>query len=221
MLRIGENLNVMVKKIGTAMKEKDPGPIRELAEAEAEKKVDWIDINLGPARKGGPELMEWIVKTVQEVVPDIPLALDTSNVEAIEAGLKVHKGKAMINSIMARPERMEAMIPLAAKYNARVIGLLWGPSGMPRDENERSELTVTLVSAMLEAGRSARSDNKYDKFHDDVSRYIGGIGTGVKIYLRSIKCLQWSSRAPAAHIEPDFYRNYRKVWYVFSDCRCL
>ena len=152
MLRIGENLNVMVKKIGTAMKEKDPGPIRELAEAEAEKGVDWIDINLGPARKGGPELMEWIVKTVQEVVPDIPLALDTSNIEAIEAGLKVHKGKAMINSIMARPERMEAMIPLAAKYDAQVIGLLWGPSGMPRDENERSELTVTLVSAMLEAG---------------------------------------------------------------------
>ncbi|MDY6856538.1 MAG: dihydropteroate synthase [Thermodesulfobacteriota bacterium] len=152
MLRIGENLNVMVKKIGTAMKEKDPGPIRKLAEAEAEKGVDWIDINLGPARKGGPELMEWIVKTVQEVVPDIPLALDTSNIEAIEAGLKVHKGKAMINSIMARPERMEAMIPLAAKYGAQVIGLLWGPSGMPRDENERSELTVTLVSAMLESG---------------------------------------------------------------------
>ena len=152
MLRIGENLNVMVKTIGAAMKEKDPGPIRKLAEEEAEKGVDWIDINLGPARKGGPELMEWIVKTVQEVVPDIPLALDTSNIEAIEAGLKVHKGKAMINSIMARPERMEAMIPLAVQYNAQAIALLWGPSGMPRDENERSELTVTLVSAMLEAG---------------------------------------------------------------------
>ena len=152
MLRIGENLNVMVTVIGAAMKAKDPGPIQELAKAEAEKGVDWIDINLGPARKGGPELMEWIVKTVQEVVPDIPLALDTSNIEAIEAGLKVHKGKALINSIMARPERMEAMIPLAAKYDAQVVALLWGPSGMPRDENERSELTVTLVSAMLEAG---------------------------------------------------------------------
>ena len=152
MLRIGENLNVIVKTIGAAMNDKDPGPIRKVAEAEAEKGVDWIDINLGPARKGGPELMEWIVKTVQEVVPDIPLALDTSNIAAIEAGLKVHKGKAMINSIMARPERMEAMIPLAAKYDARCIALLWGPTGMPRDENERSELTVTLISAMLEAG---------------------------------------------------------------------
>ena len=98
--------------------------------------------------------MEWVVKTVQEVVPDIPLALDTSNIEAIEAGLKVHKGKAVINSIMARPERMEALIPLAAKYNASFIALLWGPSGMPRDENERSEHTVTLVTAALEAGIS-------------------------------------------------------------------
>jgi len=154
MLRIGENLNVIVKRIGAAMKEKDPGPIQEMALAEAKKGVDFIDINIGPARKGGAELMEWIVKTVQEVVPDIPLSLDTSNIEAMEAGLSVHKGKALINSIMARQERMDALIPLAKKYDAACIALLWGPQGMPRDENERSELTVTLVSAMLEAGIS-------------------------------------------------------------------
>ena len=67
MLRVGENLNVMVKKIGTAMKDRDPKPIQELAMAEAKAGVDFIDINLGPARKGGGELMEWIVKVVQEV----------------------------------------------------------------------------------------------------------------------------------------------------------
>ncbi len=55
MLRIGENLNVMVKKIGTAMKDRDPKPIQELAIAEAKAGVDFIDINLGPARKGGGE----------------------------------------------------------------------------------------------------------------------------------------------------------------------
>ena len=113
MLRIGENLNVMVKKIGAAMKDKDPKPIQELAIAEAKAGVDYIDINLGPARKGGGELMEWIVKTVQEVV-DTPLYLDTINAEAIEAGLKVYKnkkGKAVINSIMARPESMDVKFP--------------------------------------------------------------------------------------------------------------
>ncbi|MDY6954879.1 MAG: dihydropteroate synthase [Thermodesulfobacteriota bacterium] len=92
MILIGENLNIMVKRIGQAMKERDPKPIQELAMAEAEAGVDYIDVNLGPARKGGGELMEWMVKTVQEVV-DLPLYLDTTNIEAIEAGLKVYKNK--------------------------------------------------------------------------------------------------------------------------------
>jgi hypothetical protein len=82
MLLVGENLNVMVKRIGTAMKDRDPKPIQELAIAEAKAGVDFIDINLGPARKGGGELMEWIVTIVQEVV-DTPLYLDTINAEAI------------------------------------------------------------------------------------------------------------------------------------------
>src|SRR4030043_1144942 len=139
MLRVGENLNVMVKKIGAAMKERDPKPIQELAIAEAKAGGNFMVINLGPARKGGGELMEWIVKTVQEVV-DTPLYLDTINAEALEAGLKVYKnkkGKAVINWIMARPESMEAKFPLAQKYNSGVVALLWGPSGLPRDPEER------------------------------------------------------------------------------------
>jgi len=117
-LRIGENLNVVTKVYGQAMKDRNPKPIQDLVIKEAEKGVDYIDVNIGPARKGGEELMEWIVKTIQEVVPNIPLALDTSNIAAMEAGLKVHKGKALINSIMARPERMDAMMPLVKKYDA-------------------------------------------------------------------------------------------------------
>jgi len=152
MILIGENLNVMVKKIGTAMKERDPKPIQELAIAEVNAGVDFIDINIGPARKGGGELMEWVVKTVQEVV-DIPLYLDTVNAEAIEAGLRVYKnkkGKAVINSIMARPESMETKFPLAQKYDAGVVALLWGPSGLPRDANERGVLAAELMQKAME-----------------------------------------------------------------------
>jgi 5-methyltetrahydrofolate corrinoid/iron sulfur protein methyltransferase len=152
MLLIGESLNVISTKIGQAFKQRDPVPIQEEANQQKELGMDFIDINLGPARKGGPELMEWVVKTVQEVVDDVPLALDTSNIEAIEAGLVVCKGKAMINSIMCRKERYEKMLPLCAKYNAYMIALLWGPQGMPRDENERAELAVELVYAANEAG---------------------------------------------------------------------
>jgi len=148
--RIGENLNVVTKVYGQAMKERNPKPIQELVLKEAEAGVDYIDVNIGPARKGGEELMEWIVKAIQEVVPNIPLALDTSNIAAMEAGLKVHKGRAIINSIMARPERMDGMMPLVRKYDADMIGLLWGPEGMPRDEHERGMLTAEILAKAAE-----------------------------------------------------------------------
>jgi len=152
MLLIGESLNVISKKIGRAFKERDPKPIQEEALLQKEKEMDYIDINLGPAKKDGPELMPWVVEVVQEVVDDIPLALDTSNIDAIEAALKVCKQPALINSIMVRPERYEKMVPLAAEYNADFIALMWGPEGLPRDANERAALCVELLYFANEAG---------------------------------------------------------------------
>ncbi len=144
--RIGENLNVVTKIYGQAMKDRDAKPLQDMAQKEAERGVDFIDVNIGPARKGGDELMTWIVKIIQEVAPNTPLALDTSNIAAMEAGLKVHKGQALINSIMARQERMDNMMPLVKKYDAHMIGLLWGPEGMPRDEHERGMLTAEILA---------------------------------------------------------------------------
>ncbi len=151
MILIGENLNVMSKTLGPAMKARDAKPIQEMAVAETEAGVDYIDVNIGPARKAGAEIMEWLVQTIQEVT-DLPLFLDTTNVEAIEAGLKVHKGKAVINSIMARPERMDALFPLAKKYDACAVALLWGPQGMPRDSAERGALAAELMIKAAEYG---------------------------------------------------------------------
>lgn len=152
MLLIGESLNVISKKIGTAFKERDPKPIQEEALFQREKGMDYIDINLGPAKKDGHELMPWVVQTVQEVVDDVPLALDTSNIDAIEAAIKVCKLPPLINSIMCRPERYERMIPMAAEAGCDFIALLWGPEGLPRDENERAALAVELIYAANEAG---------------------------------------------------------------------
>jgi 5-methyltetrahydrofolate corrinoid/iron sulfur protein methyltransferase len=114
--------------------------------------MDFIDINLGPAKKDGHELMPWVVEVVQEVVSDIPLFLDTSNIDAIAAALPVCKIKPVINSIMARPERYEKMIPLAVKHDCDFVALMWGPEGLPRDENERAALAVELAYAANEAG---------------------------------------------------------------------
>ncbi len=149
MVLIGENLNIMSKTIGPALKERNPKPIQELAKAEAEAGVDYLDLNIGPARKAGDELMEWVVKTVQGVT-DKSLSLDTTNPVAMEAGLKVHKDRALINSISLA--RMDEELPLAKKYNAEMVGLLWGREGMPRDAAERGVIAVELMYKANELG---------------------------------------------------------------------
>lgn len=155
MILFGESLNVISKVIGKAYKERDAKPIQEECLEQVKLGMDYIDINLGPAKKDGHELMPWVCQVVQEVVPDMPLLLDTSNIAAIEEGLKVLKPSSkphIVNSIMARPERYEAMLPIAAKYEADIVALMWGPDGLPRDENERAALCVELLYAANEAG---------------------------------------------------------------------
>jgi len=90
-------------------------------------------------------------------VTDLPLFLDTTNNEAVEAGLQVYvpkKGNAVINSIMARPDRMALQMPLVAKYNCDMVGLMWGPEGIPRDENERAILLDSMMTQAAEHGIS-------------------------------------------------------------------
>ncbi len=156
MVVIGENLNITSRKIGEAFRLRDPEPVRAVAMAETEAGVDLIDVNLGPARKDGAELMEWVVKTVREV-SDLPLCLDTVNIEALEAGLRACEGRALINSISARPERMAALLPMARKYNTGFIGLTLGEDGIPRDANERGFLAAQLIAEA--AGYGVDEDN--------------------------------------------------------------
>jgi len=147
MILIGENINIISKTIGPALKERNPKPIQELARNETA--VDYLDINIGPARRAGDEMMDWVVKVVQEVT-DKPLSLDTTNPAAMEAGLKVHRGRALINSISL--VRMEEELPLAKKYDADFIGLLWGRDGMPRDADERAIIADELMTKATEVG---------------------------------------------------------------------
>lgn len=151
MILIGENINIMSKTVGTAIRERNPQPVQEMASAVDKTGVDYLDLNIGPARKNGDELMRWAVDTVQTVT-DRPLSLDTTNPVAMEAGLQASKNIALINSISLQPERLESGLPLVTKYNADMIGLLWGVDGMPRDANERCAMAVDLVYQANQAG---------------------------------------------------------------------
>lgn len=150
---IAESINIMGTRSGTAMKDRVPGPVQEMAKEETAAGAAYLDLNIGPARKDGTELMPWIVETVQDTV-DTPLCLDTTNTDAMAAGFKVVKNssQAIMNSISAQPERMEALIPVAAEAGCDVIALLWGPDGMPRDSAERAAMSVDLMMALNEAG---------------------------------------------------------------------
>ncbi len=154
MILIGENINIMSKTLGPALRERNTAPIQEMARAMTEAGVDYLDINIGPGRRAGDEMMEWAVKVVQEVT-DLPLSLDCTNPVAIEAGLKVHKGRALINSISL--VRMEEELPLVTRYDADFIGLLWGREGMPRDADERSMIAMELMMAATEMGISTET----------------------------------------------------------------
>ena len=150
-IRIAENINVMSKIIGPAMKERNAKPIQEMAEKAAATGVDYLDVNIGPAKKDGPEFMDWLVKKIQEVT-DIPLSLDTTNMEATEAGLKAVKHPALINSISLQSSRMDAGLQIAKKYDANFIALLWSDNGMPRDANERAMHVVDFAQKVSDLG---------------------------------------------------------------------
>ena len=215
MILIAESVNIMSKTLGPAMKERDPKPIQEMARAEVESGADYLDLNIGPARRGGDELMEWMVNTAQEVT-DLPLSLDTTNTVAMEAGLKVCKSRPLINSISLQPDRLEAGLPLVTKYNASMIGLLWGKEGMPRDANERCMHTVDLLYQAN--GRGIPNEDVWvDPIASPVSVEINQVKACVEFMsmlgeiapgCKSTVGLSNISNGAPAHLRPQLNRTY-------------
>lgn len=153
MLIIGEKLSIIAKRVREAMMKKDKMPIQEIATRQWKEGSGMIDANIGPAEDGGEELMQWMVTTIQEVVP-LPICLDTTNASAIEAGLKVHNsewGRPLINSTSNDPERFP-ILELAAKYNSQVIGLTVGKGGLPADAEERCAIAAEIMGRAMEYG---------------------------------------------------------------------
>ncbi len=153
MIVIGEKISVMAKKVREALTNHDAKPLQELAVAQAKAGAHFIDVSIGPAEENGPELMDWAVKVVQEVV-EKPLCLDTTNVKAMEAGLKAHNnqwGTPLINSTSNEPERFP-MMELAGKYNSKVIALTLGKGGLPADAEDRCGIAAEIMARGMEYG---------------------------------------------------------------------
>ncbi|OGO75197.1 MAG: hypothetical protein A3K41_10700 [Chloroflexi bacterium RIFOXYD12_FULL_57_15] len=110
-----------------------------------------MDINLGPRKKDFAEVWPWIIETVETVV-DVPLSIDTTNVDGMEAALKsIKKAQPILNSTSAEPERLEKVPALAKKYGAKVIALTLRPEGIPIEADARINIAVeSLIPRMME-----------------------------------------------------------------------
>jgi len=148
---LGENIHIISEKVKEALAAKDAYFFQELAVKQVEAGAQALDLNLGPRKKDGEELFPWMVETVEAVV-DVPLSFDTTNQAGIEAGLKkITKAQPIINSTSAEPERLEKVPLLAKKYNARLIALTMGSSGIPVAADERVNIAVeALIPRMME-----------------------------------------------------------------------
>jgi len=151
---IGENIHIISKKTRTAIENRDTAFIQDLARRQAEAGVDWIDLNIGPARRGWEGTMEWLSSTIREVT-DKPFSFDTTNKIEMEAGLKsVSNPKtSIINSASGDPDRLEAMTELAAKYNTYLIALtLSDATGIPKEADGRLEIACNILEKATEMG---------------------------------------------------------------------
>ncbi len=138
---IGENIHIISPRVKAAIAEHDIRFFQDLAVRQVDAGADIVDLNIGPQKKAGCEIMPWLVKGIQEVV-DVPLSLDTTNLAAIEEGLKVAKNQCIVNSASAEAERLETVPALAKKYNAKLIALTMGKGGIPVSAEERVNIAL-------------------------------------------------------------------------------
>jgi len=148
---IGENIHILSDKVKEGLKARDEKFFQELAVKQVEHGAKALDLNLGPRKADWMDLFPWIVKTVEAVV-DVPLSIDTTNMLGLEAALKtVTKAQPIINSVSAEPERLEKVPLLAKQFNARLVALTMGTSGIPVGADERVNIAVEhLIPRMME-----------------------------------------------------------------------
>ena len=152
MLIIGEKINSTRKSIDRAVRARDVELLREEVLGQVNAGAGMLDVNCGTLEaREEPETMKWLVKTVQDIA-GIPLCIDSPNSEALAAGLSVHQGKAMINSISGETERFQKVLPLVKEYKASVVALCMDNRGIPANKEQSLQVGIKLVSDLLYAG---------------------------------------------------------------------
>ena len=149
---IGERINPTGRKLLAAeMAEGDYSRVVSDAIAQVEAGATMLDVNAGIPMVDEPKILAECIQLVQNTV-DVPLAIDSSIVEALEAGLSVYKGKPLVNSVTGEEERLEVVLPLVKKYNAAVVAISNDETGISEDPNVRYEVAKKIVERAEDFG---------------------------------------------------------------------
>lgn len=138
---IGENIHIMSPRVKEAIANRDRVFFQEAALKQVAAGAWAVDLNIGPQKKLGHEILPWLVEAVQEVV-DVPLCLDTTNLAAIEAACEIIKRQPIINSTSAEAERLEKVPLVAAKYHTQLIALTMEAEGIPVSAEARVNIAL-------------------------------------------------------------------------------
>lgn len=149
MIIVGELINASRKAIMTAIEAKDGEAIKKVAQDQFKAGADYIDVNAGVFVGKEPEYLKWLVKTVQSVI-DGPCCIDSPDPKAIETALAIHKGTAMINSISMEKDRYDALMPIVAGTDLKVVALCMSDDGMPESTDDRMKIADKLINGLLQ-----------------------------------------------------------------------
>jgi 5-methyltetrahydrofolate corrinoid/iron sulfur protein methyltransferase len=150
---IAENIQIMATGVKRALRDRDAAYFRNLIAKTVDAGASAIDLNIGPSKRHGHEILPWLVQEAESVT-DLPLCFDTTNLTAIEAACEtVTKAQPIINSTDCTEERLATVPALAKKYNARLIGLTKGKGMIPVGADERITMAIeTLIPHMDSIG---------------------------------------------------------------------
>lgn len=150
MILIGENIHVISKIVREALIKRDENFVLDLINAQ--NKMDYIDLNVGPAKSDLVEVLPWLAKIIQDN-SECGISFDTTNSEEMQKGLEAFRGKSFINSISLDDERIEKIGGLAVEYCSNLIALtLSKENGIPKDADGRLEIAFNIYEKCLEKG---------------------------------------------------------------------
>jgi 5-methyltetrahydrofolate--homocysteine methyltransferase len=151
MIIVGERLNSSRKPVLQALEKKDKNYLLEEALKQEEAGASFMDLNTASLLNKEVEALKWIIPLLQEKL-SIPLSIDTPNPEAMEEGLKIHKGKALLNSINGEKERIKSLLPLIKEYKPAIIILCLDEKGLPKSPGCVLSIASRMVDLLEKEG---------------------------------------------------------------------